>query len=67
MVYVRAFLIQECLFGSKTPEVATTLENFAKLLRDMSRIETAREMESRAKRIRGELAYTRSVTELQRW
>src|SRR5262249_5878647 len=67
VLYSEALPVQERLLGSKTPEIATTLESFAKLLHAMNSPEPAKEMEARARKIRVELAYTRSVYDLQGW
>jgi len=58
-----ALPVQEKLFGPKTPELATTLENFASLLHTLKSHQPADEMQARARRIRAELEYTRSVTD----
>jgi tetratricopeptide (TPR) repeat protein len=63
ILYGRSLPVQERLLGTKTPEVATTLENFAGLLHTMKSHEPADEMQARAGRIRAELAYTRSVND----
>jgi len=67
ILYSNVLPVQERLLGSKAPEVATTLENFGRLLHAMKSHEPADEMEARARRIRAELAYTRSATDGQRW
>ena len=67
ILYSEVLPVQERLLGSKTPDVATTLEDFARLLRAMKSHKPADELEARAKRIRAELAYTRSVKDVQRW
>src|SRR5262249_22536622 len=67
ILYSNVLPIQERLLGTKAPEVATTLENFGRLLHTMKSHKPADEMEARARRIRAELAYTRSVTDVQRW
>jgi len=66
-LYTRALPMQERRLGSKTPEFATALENFARLLHAMKNPKAAKEMEARARRIRRELAYTRSVSDPQAW
>jgi tetratricopeptide (TPR) repeat protein len=67
ILYSDVLPVQERLFGSKAPEVATTLEDFARLLHTMKSHKPADELEARAKRIRAELAYTRSVKDSQPW
>lgn len=49
---------QERTFGAAAPEVATTLEAYAKLLHDVNNDVLARQMEFRARQIRAEQAYT---------
>jgi tetratricopeptide (TPR) repeat protein len=67
ILYSDVLPVQELLLGSKAPEVATTLEDFAKLLHTMKTHKSANELEARAKRIRAELAYTRSVKDSRQW
>ena len=67
ILYSEVLPVQERLFGPKAPEVAATLERFASLLHTMKSREPADELEARARRIRAELAYTRSVADGLRW
>ena len=67
ILYSDVLPVQERLLGPKTPEVATTLEDFAKLLHTMKTHKSADELEARARRIRAELLYTRSVKDSQQW
>jgi tetratricopeptide (TPR) repeat protein len=60
-LYTVVLPLQERLLGANTSEVAATLDQFAKLLQSLNQRGPAMEMEARAKRIRAELAYTRSV------
>jgi len=48
---------EELNFGPRSPEVATTLEQFAKLLHKIKNHEEAFAMEARAKSIRAETEY----------
>jgi len=66
-LYSEVLPAQERLLGPKAPELAATLEAFSRLLHMMNNREPAVEMEARAKRIRAENAYTRSVKDLQQW
>ncbi len=50
--YQRALAIREGTLGPERPELATSLENYAVLLRETGRREKAAEMEARAKAIR---------------
>ena len=61
MLYNKALPLQEALIGTTSPEVAATLESYANLLRTMENDAPAMELENRARRIRAELAYTRSI------
>ncbi len=50
--YQRALAILEKVLGPEHPDVATSLENYAALLRETEREDQAKEMEARAKAIR---------------
>ncbi len=50
--YQRALAIVEKALGPEHPHVATTLENYAALLRETARADEAERMEARAKAIR---------------
>ena len=50
--YERALAIREKALGPEHPDVATTLENYASLLRKMDRSQEAEPLESRARAIR---------------
>ncbi len=50
--YQRALAIWEKALGPKHPHVATTLENYAALLRQTARADEAERMEARAEAIR---------------
>ncbi len=54
--YQRALAIQEKALGADHPNVATSLENFASLLRAFGRPEEAEPLEARAKVIRAKSA-----------
>jgi tetratricopeptide (TPR) repeat protein len=56
--YADSLQVQEQSLGPKAPEVATTLEQFAKLLHRMNNEQEALVMETRANSIRAELQYT---------
>ena len=56
--YAESLHVQETKLGPKTPEVATTLEQFAHLLHKMKSDGEAYNLEVRAKSIRAELEYT---------
>jgi tetratricopeptide (TPR) repeat protein len=56
-LYAQSLQTQEQNFGFKSPEVATVLEEFAKLLHKIKNHEEARAMEKRAKSIRAETEY----------
>ena len=60
-MYAASLRIQEQNLGPKAPEVARTLEEFAKLLRKMKSNQEAWAMEARAKSIRAEAEYTVKV------
>ncbi len=47
--YQRALAILEKVLGPEHPDVATSLENYAALLRETEREDQAEEMEARAK------------------
>src|SRR5260370_324592 len=51
-LYERALAIREKALGPEHPDVATTLENYASLLRKMDRSQEAEPLESRARAIR---------------
>ena len=55
-LYTRALEIDEKALGPDHPNVATTLENYAALLRETQRNAEATEMEARAKEIRAKHA-----------
>jgi len=61
LLYTSGLPVQEKWLGANTPEVATTLERFANLLRITKNEERADELQARAKRIRAELAYVRKT------
>ena len=49
---MRSLAIKEKVLGPEHPSVATSLENYAALLRETGRADEAAEMEARAKAIR---------------
>ncbi len=51
-LYRRSLAIVEKALGPEHPHVATSLENYARFLRDTGRKDRAEEMEARAKAIR---------------
>ena len=51
-LYQRALAIYENALGPEHPYVATTLENYAALLRKTARVDEAERFEARAKAIR---------------
>ena len=51
-LYERALAIREKTLGPEHPELATSLENYAALLRETARAEEAEMLEARAKAIR---------------
>ena len=51
-LYQRALAIDEKALGPEHPDVATSLENYASLLRETGRAGDAAEMETRAQAIR---------------
>ncbi len=51
-LYQRSLAIWENALGPEHPDVATSLENYAALLRETEREDKAEEMEARAKAIR---------------
>ncbi len=55
-LYQRSLTIMEKALGPEHPNVATTLENYAELLRTMNRDAEAKSMEARAKAIRAKHA-----------
>ncbi len=55
-LYRRALAIKEKALGPEHPRVATTLENYAALLRKTGRTTEATKMEARAKAIRAKHA-----------
>jgi tetratricopeptide (TPR) repeat protein len=61
MLYGEALAGQERGFGLRSPQVATTLEEYARLLRNVKSEALARQMEFRARQIRAENAYTVSA------
>jgi len=61
ILFAEALKTQERIFGAEGPEVASTLEKFAKFLRHTNNQVLAGEMEDRANAIRVETAYTVSV------
>ena len=65
-LYAESLRIHEHKVGLRTPEVAATLEQFARLLRKMKSDEEALTLESRAKSIRTELKYTVKATTQRR-
>jgi hypothetical protein len=52
-LYLRALAIQERTLGAEAPELATTLDDYAALLRQTGRVVEAAEVERRATAIRG--------------
>ncbi len=60
-LYQRALAIWEKTLGPDHPDVATSLENYAALLRETGRGEEAKEMEVRAKAIRAKHAQDNPV------
>ncbi len=50
-LYERSLAIQEKVLGPEHPDVATSLENYAALLRETARADEAERMEARAKAI----------------
>ena len=57
LLYAQSLQVVEQNFGPRSPEVATALEEFVKLLHKAKRHEEAFAMEARAKSIRAERAY----------
>ena len=55
-IYQRALEIREKALGPDQPDVATSLENYAVLLRETKRGPAARNLEERAKAIRAKHA-----------
>ena len=55
-LYERALAIKEKAFGAQHPNVATSLENYAALLRETGREAEVEKMQTRAKTIRAEHA-----------
>ena len=51
-LYKRALAIREKALGPEHPDVATSLENYAALLRETARVDEAERLEARAKAIR---------------
>jgi tetratricopeptide (TPR) repeat protein len=51
-LFQRSLAIREQALGPEHPDVATSLENYAALLRETGRADEAAEMEARAKAIR---------------
>ncbi len=51
-LYARALTIREKTLGPEHPDLATSLENYAALLRETERADEAERMEARAKAIR---------------
>ena len=51
-LYQRSLAIRQKALGPEHPRVATSLENYAALLRETDREDKAEEMEARAKAIR---------------
>jgi hypothetical protein len=64
-MYAAMVPLQERILGGKVPEVATTLEDFVRLLHVIKSESAAVEMESRARRIRIQAELTRSLSEEQ--
>ncbi len=60
-LYQRALAIAEKALGPEHPHVATSLENYAALLRETEREDKAEEMEARAKAIRAKHAQENPV------
>ena len=60
-MYAESLRVQEKLFGTRTPEVAKTLQQFAALVRKMKNDDEAVAMEVRAKSILAEMSYTVKV------
>ena len=63
-LFAEALNTQEQILGKRVPEVAATLEQFARLLRLTDNNELAEEMEHRATSIRIERSFTVSVKEI---
>jgi hypothetical protein len=61
ILFAEALKIQERAFGVEGPEVASTLEKFARFLRQTNNSVLAGEMEDRANSIRVTSAYTVSI------
>ncbi len=59
--YQRALAIREGTLGPEHPKLATSLENYAALLRETERKDKAEEMEARAKAIRAKHAQENPV------
>ncbi len=57
LLYKRSLAIHEKALGPEHPNVATSLENYAALLRENGRTAEADKMEARAKAIRGEMRW----------
>jgi hypothetical protein len=57
LLYADSLQAEEQNFGPRSPEVATTLEEFAMLLHKTNNHEDAFAMEARAKSIRAEIEY----------
>jgi hypothetical protein len=57
LLYAQSLQAEEQNFGARSPEVATVLEEFAKLLHKIKKHEEALAMEARAKSIRAETEY----------
>ena len=55
-MFERALAIREKALGPDHPDVATSLENYAAMLREVGRGAEAEEMESRAEAIRAKLS-----------
>ncbi len=55
-LHQRALAIREKALGPEHPDVATSLENYADLLRKTGRVSEATKMETRAKAIRAKQA-----------
>ena len=65
-LFAASLPVQERILGSKAPEVASSLEQFGKLLRQMQDTSRAETVEARARSIRDTLAYTVSVDDLRK-
>jgi hypothetical protein len=64
-LFAEALETQEQILGKRAPEVATTLEQYAGILRRTGNNVLAEEIENRAASIRIERSFTVSVKEMQ--